>query len=534
MRSAGLAAVAIPVGWAGLYLVPHRGVTEALWLAAGVGVCGLVLLGRRVWPGVWVSSFVLNGMLLSEAGSLPRAAAASALVAAIHSGFTVLAAAYISRSGGLSGAFLRVARVLPLIGAMAVIALLSAAATTAVVSGLGLAPETAMSRELMTRWLGKVLGVLLLLPLGAAIELRRPPHWDAKGLEAVALPLTAALISYLVFWGRMPFEALDFPYVAMPVMIWAAVRADSIGVSLCVFTVVTIAAWSGVAGHAVFPYHKPGQGVFALQTYALVMLTTGLTLSAAILEHKQATDELERLNAGLEARVKERTAALEQSVVDLEMFSYTVLHDLRAPLRAMEGYSKHVLEREKTLDPGSRSALQRVADAASRMDRLTRDVLAYSRISRGELELRKVELEAVVDHVVASYPKLAQAELVVRRPIPAVIGQASLLTQAISNLLVNAATFVAPGTRARVEVWAEKKDGKVRLLVRDNGVGIAAEHRERIFRPFERVPGIARSEGTGIGLAVARKALERMRGRVGVESELGEGATFWIELEAAA
>jgi signal transduction histidine kinase len=122
----------------------------------------------------------------------------------------------------------------------------------------------------------------------------------------------------------------------------------------------------------------------------------------------------------------------------------------------------------------------------------------------------------------------------VAKPLGRVLGQDSLLTQALSNLLTNAVKFVAPGRASSVRVWTQRKDGRVRLVVEDNGVGISPEHVSKLFAPFVRLQATAEYEGTGIGLAIVKKAAERMNGSVGVESLPGDGSRFWIELPEAA
>jgi signal transduction histidine kinase len=234
----------------------------------------------------------------------------------------------------------------------------------------------------------------------------------------------------------------------------------------------------------------------------------------------------------LETTVAERTSELLEKVGELEALSFGVAHDMRAPLRIMRGFAELLLtDHAAGLDATGLTYLKKIGTAARRMDALVDDVLTYTRIMREEVQLRPVDLEATLREIIESYPQLQvnQAEVTLVGPLPSVLGNEASLTQCFSNLLSNAVKFVAPGTVARVKVSAEDRDTHVRVWIEDNGVGIAEKDRERIFTLFERLAP-ATYGGTGVGLAVVRKAVARLKGRVGVESSPGQGSRFWIEL----
>jgi len=170
------------------------------------------------------------------------------------------------------------------------------------------------------------------------------------------------------------------------------------------------------------------------------------------------------------------------------------------------------------------------------MDTLVQDLLAYSRLGRDELTLGPVDLgEAVVEAQALLEAELRErrARVVMEGPAPPLVGHRATLVQVIANLLGNAAKFVAVGTEPLVRVWTEPRNGRVRLWVEDNGIGIEPAHLDRVFGVFERLHGSDAYPGTGIGLAIVRRGVERMGGRVGVESVPGQGSRFWIELPAA-
>jgi two-component system sensor histidine kinase/response regulator len=230
----------------------------------------------------------------------------------------------------------------------------------------------------------------------------------------------------------------------------------------------------------------------------------------------------------------ERTAELHEMVQELEGFSYSIAHDMRAPLRAMQGFSLILREEHGgQLDDQGREYLRRIDSAATRLDRLIQDVLSYTKVLRSPAPLKELDLDRLARDIIATYPDWHQphAEVFIEGTLPMVIGNEALLTQCLSNLVGNAVKFQPRGNFPRVKIWTEAMDGETRLWVEDNGIGIAAKNQERIFRLFEQVNAPHDYDGTGVGLTIVRKAVERMRGLHGCESILGRGSKFWIQLK---
>lgn len=256
-----------------------------------------------------------------------------------------------------------------------------------------------------------------------------------------------------------------------------------------------------------------------------------------LLNLTHAQQELKTANLELEQRVEDRTQELREIVSELEAFSYTVSHDLRAPLRAIQGYAEVLREDYgHFLDEQGRNFLSRISSCAERLDRMVQDVLAYSRIAKGQVVLEEVNAADLIRDVVESYPQLREAgAITVQGPFPRLWAHPGYLTQCLSNLLGNAVKFVEPGRTPRVTLWAEDEPPgtHARLYFEDNGIGIAPEHFKEIFEIFGRIHSTQKYEGTGIGLAIVRKAVERMGGSVGLTSELGKGTRFWLSLRKA-
>lgn len=290
---------------------------------------------------------------------------------------------------------------------------------------------------------------------------------------------------------------------------------------------------------------------FAGLTLAGATVPVEMTLAPVLDEHEQLVafsivarditdrrraEQMEReQRANLERVVAERTAQLRELVAQLEQFSYTVSHDLRAPLRAIQGYAEILRDEALPATPDARAYFDRIIRAADRMDALVHDVLSYSRVATSQLVLEPVATEPLVRDVIQQLPETvrARADLTIASPLPAVTAHPGLLGQALANLIGNALKFVPPGERPRVRIASETRDGRVRLWVEDNGIGIPPEAQPRIWGIFERLEPSNKFEGTGIGLAIVRKAVERMGGATGVESDGRRGSRFWIELPAA-
>ncbi|MFQ4146097.1 PAS domain S-box protein [Chlorogloeopsis sp. ULAP02] len=256
---------------------------------------------------------------------------------------------------------------------------------------------------------------------------------------------------------------------------------------------------------------------------------------AIAIQQARLREQLQAYTIELEQRVAERTAALQSANQSLEAFGYSVSHDLQAPLRAMEGLAQALLEDYgEQLDPLGREYAEHIVNSAQQMARLITNLLSYSRLSRTEMNLRPLRLDSVIaevcDERLASELQERQAQVTVERPLPDVMGHYPTLVQVLTNLITNAVKYMPADRSPQVRIYAEPRGEWVRLWVEDNGIGIDPQYHERIFNVFERLHGEESYPGTGIGLAIVRKGVERMGGRVGVESAAGQGSRFWLEL----
>lgn len=249
-----------------------------------------------------------------------------------------------------------------------------------------------------------------------------------------------------------------------------------------------------------------------------------------ITERKVAEAQLASRNRELRTLARR----LEQANEELEAFAYSVSHDLRSPLRTMEGFAHALLEDYgDELSPEARDYARRILASGKQAEALIRDLLNYSRLSFEDIELDVVDLDDVVDTAldrVESEVEAADARIEIESPLPPVRGHAAILVQVVGNLVSNAVKFVPEGRAPEVRIRSEEGEDGIRLWIEDNGIGVPSGQRERIFRVFERLAEGGNRPGTGIGLAIVRRGMERIGGAAGVECDGDRGSRFWIEI----
>lgn len=253
-----------------------------------------------------------------------------------------------------------------------------------------------------------------------------------------------------------------------------------------------------------------------------------------ISDRKEAERKLREMNVELEKRVAERTAELEARNKELETFTFSVSHDLKAPLRGIDGYSRLLMEEHyESLDEESRRFLLTIREATRQMNRLIDDLLDYSRMERRPVRKEPVNISSLVDLLLAEKNGIItekNAEVKVEIPFHHVRADRDGLALVLRNFLDNALKFVDPSRKPLIEIGGKETDQTWTIWVRDNGIGFDMAFHDRIFGIFQRLHRLEEYEGTGVGLAIVKKAMERMGGRAWAESTPGEGSIFYMEV----
>ena len=493
-----------------LFQFPHTEVAP-VWPASGLAVASLLVLGRRQWPALAAAAFLAD---LSN-GMDP---ALSAATAAGSTGEYLLAVTLLHHAD-VRPDLSRIRDVI-LFTALGGLVAPTVAASIGTYS-LWLSDVT-MPNDFPTVWAGWWLadgiGVLVfgsgcLAVWSAWTSGRRPMPGH---LEGIGLAIMTVVTASLVF-----LSPTVSPSVLFPLAIWAGVRFEQLGAAGVTVVVASVATYATVHGSGRFSVGSMSPRLLPLQLYTVSYSLTAMVLAAAISSRR-----------GSDQRLRARTLELEAKNQELEAFTYTVSHDLRAPLRAIHAFSSMLIEEEgPRLSPAGARRLGTVTRNAEHMSRLIDSLLGLTHLGRQRLVRQPVDPARAARAAAGRLhldleprpPELAIAAM------PGCCADPVLLEQVYENLIGNAVKFTRDRDDARIEVGATapRGDGAGPVYhVRDNGAGFDPRHGHRLFALFERLPQHAEVPGIGAGLAIVARIVERHGGRVWAEGRPGEGATF--------
>jgi len=504
-----LTLVYLVAGRLGLSLALVHASASAVWPPTGIALAAFLLLGRSVWPAIFVGAFLVN---VTTEGS-PATSLGIALGNTLEG---LVGAELVKRFAGGAAAFDRprdICRFVVLAGLGASMISASIGVTSLCLGGFARWSE--YPGIWLTWWLGDAGGAVVVAP-ALLLWARRPsPGWTrAQWLEVAGLLAVISGLGAIVFGGLLPSLSGDrsLSFLCLPPTIWAAFRFGKRETAAAVLILSGIAAWGSVRGLGSFP-ERGNESLLLVQLFLGVVSVTALSLAAVVSQRRRALEQLGR-----------QAVELARSNAELDEFARVVSHDLKAPLRGISQLARWIVEDcADLIRADSRRNLSLLDERAKHMSRLIDGVLSYSRFGRTRSALQHVDSRAVAEEVIDSLGPLRGVSVRIEGTLPVLRYDRTQLTQVLQNLIHNGVRHLGRPAGEVVVSCRESADG-FEFSVRDDGVGIPASHLERIFQMFQVVD--PDGETSGVGLAIVRKIVEMHGGSVSVESTVGRGATF--------
>ncbi len=512
-----------------------------VWPATGLALAAVMLFGKRALIGIALGEFIANFLVFQEGGVASTATAIGvSLACAVGNMLEALTGAWLLRR------WVRrlppAPRNVPVFAATA--GLMSSVSATFGSTALfvaGIIGHTLYPTVWFTWWVGNVAGVLTVAPLLLAwLSPQGKNLGRGRRSEQVLIVATAVAAALFVF-GEQLAGTLSRGYLLMPFLVWGAFRARGRTTALVIAILAGAAVVGTISGTGPFATGEVGQSLLQVQLFVCVIALLGLQLSITINQVYRGEAALRDANSSLEARVSERTldlATANQKLqalnAELEQFSSVAAHDLKEPLRKIRMFADRLTESlAGRLDPTEQQYLSRMDAAAERMRSLIDDLLTLAQVTTSGQPFEKVELGAVAREVVEDMDARLQVSgaIVLIGELPAVAADRTQMRQLFQNMLSNAVKFQKPDTTPQISVRSEAVPGGLhRLIFSDNGIGFANTYRDQIFSAFERLHGRTEYEGTGIGLAICKRIVDRHGGTIEAEGRPGEGATFVVTI----
>ena len=513
------------VGKFGLMLASVHASASPIWPSAGIALAGILVLGYRVWPGIFVGAFLVN---VTNAGDLT-----TSLAIATGNTLEALAAAWLVMRFARGKSFCdRPQDVFKFALVAATSTIISPSFGVTSLALAGFADWTHYAAIWVTWWLGDTTGDLVFAPLVVLWSIGLHRGWNKEeATEVGVLFLLLVLLSSMVFGGWLQVSSRNYPitFVCGPVVIWMAFRFRPLETATGIFILSAIAVWGTLHGFGPFVRETENQSLIALQLWIAVLTITAMALSAGMAERRRIEDELQQQKSAVEAANRTK-----------DHFMAMLSHELRTPLTPVIS-ALESLETEPTQTNDTRASLAMIRRNIELETQLIDDLLDFTRITKDKMQLRFAPVDAhlAVSNVVEICGGEAESKkLVVHLNLRAeahhVTADAAKFQQIIWNLLKNAIKFTPEG--GEIVIWSQNPSETVLTIsVRDTGVGMEPEVMQRIFDPFEQGNRSFehRFGGLGLGLAISKSLAHAHGGTLTAQSDgSNRGATFTLSLEA--
>ena len=542
-----LGAAYFAAGRASLELAMPPGYATAVWPPSGIALAAAVLLGARVWPGIWLGAALVN--LTVEANWLAAAAIATGNTLEALAG-----AALVRRALGVPYRFTRGEGVVKFVAIAAASALIAATVAIGPLSyGHGL-DAGQVSWNWWTWWLGDTSGILIMTPLILGWCGRGETDWTPeKRIEALALLLLLFFTARVAFGA--PYGSISFKFVILPYILWAAFRFGQREVATVVAAECAIAVWYTFDNSARLAPATTQQALEVLLAFNSVVVLTGLVLSAVLGERASAMQELRNRHQELEARVRERTREVERANRAKSDFLATMSHELRTPLNSLLILAGMLRDNpDRNLSAKQLQYIHTIHSSGTDLLALINEILDLARIESGaplRLDYRTVRVVDLQAYVEQTFRQIAEERRVAFSvAIEGGLGELRTdqrrLQQILKNLLANAFKFTHQGeVRLRIALAAsgwppdratlDRAEQVVAFEVTDTGIGVALDKQEIIFQAFQQADPTTSAEygGTGLGLSISRELARLLGGEIALASEPGRGSRFTLYLPQA-
>lgn len=527
-------------GKLGLSLAFLHQSASPVWPPTGLAIAIFLLWGVRYWPCIFVGAFLVNVTTLGTYFTSFSIAVGNTLEA-------VLVATFLDRYAKGVRVFSHPKDIFKfaLIAGFSTTISATFGVTTLVLGSL--ASWTNYGSIWLTWWLGDFVGAVVVCPVIVLLSSKRQTELsDRQIIEGIGFLGTLVVVSMVVFNGLTFLGRGNYPiaFLCMPPLLWGAFRFGTRATAIGMFVLSALAIWGTINGFGPFARESPNESLLIVQGFVGITGIVMMAVAAVVQERRSTEQGLHDLTSQLNERIKLGADVLLQKEKELvrttaereqlDLFASLASHDLQEPLRKITVFADLLkAECSQEISGAGKNYIERLQNAVKRMSDLIRDLHHFSKVGAefelpGHVDLNKTLKELIFDLELPI--KEANAEITVDK-LPTISAGPVQLRELFHNLIMNSLKFRKKGQPVHIQISAETMEQDiVKIIVKDDGIGFENEYAKRIFKPFERLHGQAEYPGTGVGLAICQRIVERLGGKISAESSVGEGATFVIVL----